>query len=828
MRENELTIAQIRKMPAWNYNGKNDGNLTSEQIDAKPLWEIDEVVEDRTNAKKAVLQIYRENTERLEQSNSPWLKTIDLMNKRYYKNTKRAENGDYAIKAVMKWSDRTEKEVDRLIKKGVANEGDKEYLVEKYEEYSSNKLFKELSDVKPDKLEQWRREGSRRLLVNALAEDPKFAPDKRHPKSLRNFVEKEHTSIIIEKPQNIQSVSQTEAEKFKAIQEPEIVYTNPKYLKTVIAADLAVITADIAVVASLITSAARPIESKKPILAFDPQVTPNRGRTSVDIYTIKSPIPKIPLHILSTDIPKAAEAVDVTPSHTVYPSNITHESSPQKTAAATKTPESTKEPTPKPTPEPDLYHAGIDFSKEITTTLEIAGVSISTIPLVHEDYFDQEEVAKFYEETASGTNKSQIHIDRYGNTIWGIHTGTENGKPNPGENFRKKVQRGGTKDTDSYLSEEEVQDNVKNEVEKIVRIIQADGTVRQYKVVASGIIPHGELNDKFNEDSKSSTDTVVKATGGEGSQFKNLEEQRGIIVHYCLHGIIPDPNDPKEKLIDQRYETMVFGLVPTEESVIENEKENAPVKQEMEAKMGPLERSARVLKQIINSASARFQDSGNKFKSFVTQQLKSYSIPVTNEASEVIEDVKNETNGDKIQCTMGADLLGTMPGSEETIADTYGWQDVERDKNGEEVLDENGKVIVIKDYDQAYDLITNENGEIDPKLLQGYSIDKENTKIFKIDSFGNLRVGDKIVIPKSPALPNGHVVVVISNPTTDEYGITHLKAFDVNYERGFGLARILEDVTEDNIYDLIAKGQKLNLYVVRPNTNTDQKTSDNN
>ena len=146
--------------------------------------------------------------------------------------------------------------------------------------------------------------------------------------------------------------------------------------------------------------------------------------------------------------------------------------------------------------------------------------------------------------------------------------------------------------------------------------------------------------------------------------------------------------------------------------------------------------------------------------------------------------------------------------------DTYGWQD----KEGTEI---------IKDYNEAVDFITRADGSMDPNLANGGRIDRYGADIFKVDSFGDLNIGDKITVPRSPALPNGHIVVVIGK-RLDENGKIHLKIFDVNYERSFGLARILEDVTEDNIYDQIAKGQKTNLYAIRPQGKFNRAISDNN
>jgi len=148
-------------------------------------------------------------------------------------------------------------------------------------------------------------------------------------------------------------------------------------------------------------------------------------------------------------------------------------------------------------------------------------------------------------------------------------------------------------------------------------------------------------------------------------------------------------------------------------------------------------------------------------KKFITKQLQNFKIFPTQEMSDVIVDISNETSdGDKIQCTQGADLLGTMPGSED-VMDTYGWHDPKRDGDENVVNDGNGTAIIQKVYDQAGDLITNKDGKIDPLLLTIGKTTRLGADILRIDSFSIVKVGDKIVVPKSPALPDGHVVVVI-------------------------------------------------------------------
>jgi len=234
--------------------------------------------------------------------------------------------------------------------------------------------------------------------------------------------------------------------------------------------------------------------------------------------------------------------------------------------------------------------------------------------LVHKDIFNPEETKKYQQEVASGTNKSEIHIDKYGNTIWGIHSGTEKGKANPADRLREKIQGGNIKNPDSYLREAKVSSNVSDLIGDIVPIEQDDGTTRLFKIVASGIIPHGELNDKFYNDAKDATNTIIEATGGINSSFNKLKERPGIILHTCLHGVSQTPNDPNKITIDQRYETLVVGLAPTDASILENEVEIAPSKRGAESKISKLEKSARILSQTINSASSRVQDSGDAFK----------------------------------------------------------------------------------------------------------------------------------------------------------------------------------------------------------------------
>lgn len=816
MKENELTIDRLRNMPSWEdknlYPPLNELGL--QDIDSKPLYEIEKIVESKKSLRSSENKII---TEAVFHPESPWLKTIDVMNERFYKNKDRAIKGDYGARTVMNWTKKIDKQVDKLIKKGKANIEDKNYLLDALQEQVSNKVYKEVSEAKPEKLDEWRKKGAGKLLRNVLAEDTQYNPETKRPDPIRRFVESESLSLSEIKP----DISQVNSiDKTKRVE-----YRIKHQLSTQEMAQSAAVIFLATFIPTITAITYQANESRlKDQEEIDKWIASHNANkmeqaANINIETLPpavTPDGFSPLTPLATPGPVSIITEQMT--------TLTQNQTVNVYSASEKTPEpviteiaETENKVVPATPEPDFYHAGIDFSNAQRTTIEIADVTISTAPIVHKDIFNSIEVTGYKENTASGTDKSQVHIDKYGNTIWGFHSGTDKGVSNPGEEFRKKIQVGSLKDPYSYLNEEEMLENINKLLKPgdSVNIWQDDGTTRSYQTVAVGIIPAGNLSDEFYSNAKNATDSIIEATGGKNSDFYILKEKRGIISHICLHNVSIDPNDPNSLLIDQTGDTLVIGLVPTDESYVKNEAETSVINQEAEAKMHPLEESARTLTQILNSASSRAQDSGEIFKAFLTEQFGLYGIPLTEEAKKVIEDIKRETeDGDKIQCTMGADLLGAMPGSKKIVMDTYGWQD----KDGTEI---------IKDYNEAVDFITRADGSMDPKLANGGRINRYGADIFKVDSFSDVEVGDKITVPRSPALPNGHVVVVIGK-RLDEDGKTHLKIFDVNYDRNFGLPRILEDVTEENIFDQIAKGQKLNLFAIRPQEKVNRAVSDNN
>lgn len=816
MKENELTMDRLRNMPSWeeNYLYPPQNELNLQDIDSKPLWEIEEVVESKKSLRSSQNKII---TEAVLHPESPWLKTIDVMNERFYKNKDRAIKGGYGARAVMSWTKKIDKQVDKLIKKGKVNIEDKNYLVEALQERVSNKIYKEVSEAKPERLDELRDKGAGKLLRNVLAEDSRYNPETKRPDPIRRFVESENLSLSEIRPEisQVNSIDKTERVEYRIKHQLSTQEIAQSAAVIFLATFIPTITA--------ITYQANEsrLKDQEEIDKWIASHNANKMEQAANINIETLPPAVTPDGFSPLTPPATPEPVSII---TEQMATLTQNQTVNVYSASEKTPEpviteiaETEYKAVPATPEPDYYHAGIDFSNKKQTTIDIAGVTISTIPLVHKDIFNSIEKTGFEASTASGTDKSQIYIDKYGNTIWGIHSGTDKGVSNPGEELRKKIQEGSLKDPYSYLNEAETLANINKLLKQgdLVYVEQEDGTKRAYQVAAVGVIPSGNLNDKFYSDKKNATDNVIEATGGVNSDFSILMKDRGVITHTCLHNVSVDPNDPNSLLIDQTGDTLVIGLVPTEESYVKNEAETSAINQEAETQMHPLEESARTLTQILNSASSRAQDSGEIFKAFLTDQFGLHGIPLTEEAKKVIEDIKRETeDGDKIQCTMGVDLLGAMPGSKKIVMDTYGWQD----KDGTEI---------IKDYNEAVDFITKADGSMDPKLANGGRINRYGADIFKVDSFSDVEVGDKITVPRSPALPNGHVVVVIGK-RLDENGKTHLKIFDVNYDRNFGLPRILEDVTEENIFDQIAKGQKLNLFGIRPQEKVNRAVSDNN
>ena len=809
MKENELTIDRLRNMPAWenNHFPPQQDELDLNDVNSKPLWELDEIVESKKSFRSSGNKLVAET---VLHHRSPWLKTVEVMNDRFYKNKERAINGSYGARAVMNWTIKIEKKVDKLVQKGKVNEEDRSYLTDTLLIEASNKIYKEVTDANPEKLDEWRKKGAGKLLRNVLAEDSQYNPETKRPDPVKRFVEEKSLSILESKSENYHiDAPNKDKEADYRIGQP---LTTEEKVQTAVILFLAVYIPTITVLASWIYDS-----NSKDQAEIDKWIAAYKTAQSEQVSGIV--IEKLPPVVTPDGFSPLTPPATPEPI-SIIPEQVTHSTQNQTVKvfySSDKIPESEVKKTVPATPEPDYYHAGIDFSNGEKTNINIAGVQISSIPVVFKDSFTPMEAAGYTQQTASGTDRSQVYIDKYGNTIWSIHSGTDGGKPNPGEEFREIIQKGSLKKPNSYLDSTKTRTNIDKllKLGDIVSIGQDNSIKRDFQIVAVHIIPDGNINDEYYSDKKNVTDNAIEATGGIDSDFYILKEKRGIMFYTCLHNVSDAPNDPGQILIDQTGDTLVIGLVPTDESYVKNEAETSVINQEAEVKMHPLEESARTLTQILNSASSRAQDSGEIFKTFLTDQFGLHGIPLTEEAKKVIEDIKRETeDGDKIQCTMGADLLGAMPGSKNIVMDTYGWQD----KEGTEI---------IKDYNEAVDFITRADGSMDPNLANGGRIDRYGADIFKVDSFGDLNIGDKITVPRSPALPNGHIVVVIGK-RLDENGKIHLKIFDVNYERSFGLARILEDVTEDNIYDQIAKGQKTNLYAIRPQGKFNRAISDNN
>lgn len=742
----------------------NTRQTDTERFDSLPLWEIDATAEDPRNIKTTAVNMFAEG---LRENNSSWLLTIDKLNEHYYARKGRAKSSQYGLRAVMKWTADIEKEVDRLVVKGKIDQNDRDYTVEQLEKYASNKINAKLTSAKQNKLNDWREKGAGKLLKNILTDDVKFRPVKRNVSSLRNFVERESSLILEQKPTEIEVVNTDK------IPQKQIVVHNETPKKDRNIFPYVAVPVGVSIGLGLVYLASKESEGKKIKLPSAQTPVPLSTPSPVVIEPAKTINPKDFSNIVPKTAGRVAFSFEV--KSTIMPevNNMFH----NKLFPVSEVKDLF------PTPEPDYYHSGIDFSNKNESTIEIAGVSASSIPLVHWESFNAQELAKYNQDVASGTGNSYVSTDIYGNTIWGDHSGTNrDGKDNPAEQLRIMIQGGGVRNVSTYLSEDEVYTNVEKLKGQIVTIRQKDGSMRTFKIVASGIIPNGKLNDKFNNDTKSVTDTTIEATGGKESDFNTLTSERGILYHICLHGVSPDPNKPGYVLINQKFETLVIGLIPTDDAKLQNETEMA--KQKNNENQNPLEKSARSLSQIINMASSRVKDYGEKFKKFTLEQLRLFGVTANREIVSVVDKIAQETSdGSKIDSSLGANLLGAMPGSEGVVAD-------------------NDPVI-----------------DPDIKSIPGAVINK-------INSANDIKIGDKIYIPKSPLFPEGHYLVVIDS-WTDRSGKIHFQIFDVDYNN-FGLARILEDVTQDNIYDQIAKGQKTSLYLIRPEKKSNQLASNTN
>ncbi len=786
-----ITIDDILRMPLWTGSDVERGTrFALGKMNSMTLYKIEPFTQ--KHSLSAERQMYMES---LRISQSPWLVVIDKLDTRYYKSQQRDVSNNRSAGLVLKWVGEIEKNVDSMILSGEIEGKDRESVVTEYEVQLSNKVSSELSSASEEEIREWKSHRSSQLLRRILSSDEKYKPHKRGEKPLSLFIGRQKDSVLEKARLSETDAIGTGTDPSTNIQpnirqrEPISTYPNisPLYRTALV---LQLIAGFVGSISQTPKNTNTEVSESERI--FQPTRTQGAEKHVQLTLTppgtgVSSQLPEGFLQRNGSRIGKKTKASE--PSET--PVSPDEQVKPIMTISE---------------PEPVYQIAGIDFSKQEPVRMTIKLPSLGGIfdfgkrikttftPIVHKDVNNETEDLKYFEQVSPGKNKAGVHIDSAtGDLRISLHDGrikkegSSDMIPLELEHLRVWLQGSNPDNPEKYVSRAETQRRLTLLTGTEWTFTTKDGTARTYRVIATGIIPH-EMAGKYWGDAKNTIGTIISATGGENSSFNTHLDIKGITVDFCLQNIEARKTDPNWA----RWEPAVIRLIPTDESVAQHEKEVAKTK-ESELSMPQLEKSARMLTRILETASARVKDSGDTLKNFVTDQLKLYGVPIGSEFGVVIDDIANETAQVKIQCTQGLDLLGTLPGSEGIVADQYGWEGV----------------------DNAREYIMDDKGRIDPKLqIKGGYINKGGVNIYRMESLSRAQIGDKIVLHKT-----NHVVLVI-NTWVDEGGKTHLKIFDVNYERQFGLPRILEDVTMDNIYSQIAEGIGQDMFLIRPQEKT--------
>lgn len=733
--------------------------------------------------------------------NSFWKPAVDAINERFYGSDKKKVGRDTAYYEVIKIKGRVADSVSASNTE--LSEGDGEYLKCQIETHIANKITAELKKSNNGKTEEFREKGIRKLTDNV------FSEGKEDKKPLQKFIQKRIDGFVENPVRNEAIVSGTTVQKAEKDNEGKI--SKEKFEDVEITEDIRFLSKAILqtqLLSVLLTLAASQLSSgnlSTPKLSVLERDDNNRGSEKARVGSVNKP--KITPNPVLTPTPERLSnfpfAEKVVPG---YPNKILVQA---QDVQKTPSPEEVKLRSLM-TPEPPYSSAGIDFSIPSETRFKIVipdyegtGKDLVVLdtkftPIVHNDLNTPAEDQVYFESVMPGKNTSGVGIEKFGNTVLDFHSGRNSkGEPLEMEALRIFIQGGTPDHPEEYYSTEEQQRRI-DMLKGARAIISKDGVDSTYNVVASGKIANGKYRDQFLGDVKDTLVTTIEATGGNDSSFYSLVEERGVIADFCLQNI-----EQKGKSPDwARWETEVLGLVPTDESMLANEKRN------MEAKIADVNkdqnvRFAEIMARIVKDASLRVQYYDNRFESFIREQLSLYGVNITPRMEAVIRDTAAETSqGEKPQCMQGQWLLASQ---NPLIAEVNAWQIYDPKVNG------------LRGVKPADELLQTEVGVYDERLMEGNTIQKYDSTIIPVTSIAQFNQWDSFVVKANYMEPYGHVGVVIGQPLL-ENGTVYTYIFDINVN-GDGRPRIVK-VTDENMYQILAKlpeGEKGNVFAIRKN-----------